>query len=217
MSEKKQNGKRGSVNFDIPLSEEQARAKEQILHHPFNFIIGEAGTGKTLLAVQIALDLVFKKEKSKIIITRPTVSTEDNGFIPGAYEEKIAPWLVPIDDNMRKVYTHSEKLDELKKAKIIEALPLAYFRGRTFDNAVCIIDEFQNINFSQLKMAIGRLGKDSIMIFCGDRHQIDLKIKTDSAVYGIDRIKNHPAVFVVELQQNHRHEAINDLLRLLSI
>ena len=95
---------KGAIKFSLVLSEEQKEAKTQILNHPFNFVIGKAGSGKTLLAVQTALDQFFKRKFNKIIITRPTVSTEDNGFLPGSEAEKMEPWLVPIRSNMRKVY-----------------------------------------------------------------------------------------------------------------
>ncbi len=88
---------KGTVKFSITLSEEQKLAKESILRHPFNFVVGNAGSGKTLLATQIALDQFFKREYNKIIITRPTVSTEDNGFLPGSEKEKMEPWLVLLD------------------------------------------------------------------------------------------------------------------------
>ena len=97
------NPPKGVVRFSISLSEEQKQAKEKILQTPFNFIIGKAGSGKTLLAVQTALDMFFKRTINKIVITRPTVSNEDNGFLPGSLEEKLEPWLVPIRSNMRKV------------------------------------------------------------------------------------------------------------------
>ncbi len=87
---------KGEINFSLTLSDEQKRAKELILQRPFNFLIGQAGSGKTLLAVQIALDMLFKRKVNKIVITRPTVSTEDNGFLPGSEKEKMEPWLVPI-------------------------------------------------------------------------------------------------------------------------
>ena len=95
---------KGNIRFSITLSEEQKLSKSQILNHPFNFVVGKAGSGKTLLAVQIALDMFFKRQVNKIVITRPTVSNEDNGFLPGSLEEKMEPWLVPIRSNMRKVY-----------------------------------------------------------------------------------------------------------------
>jgi phosphate starvation-inducible PhoH-like protein len=157
---------KGAVRFSISLSEEQKRAKTEILKHPFNFVVGKAGSGKTLLAVQVALDQFFKRQYNKIIITRPTISTEDNGFLPGSEREKMEPWLVPIRSNMRKVYNKPEKLEAMEKDETIELVSLAHFRGRTFDNSVVIVDEFQNLTRSQLAMAVGRLGKDSKMIFC---------------------------------------------------
>ena len=104
---------KGSVRFSLSLSEEQKSAKQAILHHPFNFIVGKAGSGKTLLACQIALDIFFKRQIDKIIITRPTISTEDNGFLPGSEIEKMEPWLVPIRSNMRKIYNKPLILDKM--------------------------------------------------------------------------------------------------------
>lgn len=129
------------VKFDIQLTEEQKLAKERILSTPYSFVTGMAGSSKTILSVQIALDLLFKKVVSKIIITRPTVGTEDNGFLPGTLQEKMDPWLVPIRSNMRKVYNKPEKLKTLEQEGDIEIIALTHFRGTTFDNAICIIDE----------------------------------------------------------------------------
>ena len=113
MDNKKKQPPKGNVKFNITLSEEQKIAKEQILNHAFNFIVGKAGSGKTLLAVQIALDMFFKRQYNKIIITRPTIATEDNGFLPGDEKEKLEPWLVPIMSNMRKVYNKPEKIQKM--------------------------------------------------------------------------------------------------------
>ena len=207
---------KGSVRFSLSLSPEQKSAKQAILHHPYNFIIGKAGSGKTLLAVQIALDQFFKRQYNKIIITRPTVSTEDNGFLPGSEKEKMEPWLVPIRSNMRKVYNKPQILEKMEKAEQIELVSLAHFRGRTFDNAVVIVDEFQNLTRSQLAMAIGRLGKDSKMIFCGDSYQIDLKDKNYSAYHDMAKLINSDYVYKCVLNDSHRHDAIEDLLELLN-
>ena len=207
---------KGSVKFSISLSAEQKAAKTQILKHPFNFIIGKAGSGKTLLAVQVALDMFFKKQINKIIITRPTISTEDNGFLPGSEREKMEPWLVPIRSNMRKVYNKLEKLEKMENSEEIELVSLAHFRGRTFDNAVVIVDEFQNLSRSQLSMAIGRLGKDSKLIFCGDSYQIDLRDKNWSAYHDMSKLVNSKYVYKTVLEDSHRHSAIADLLELLN-
>ena len=106
---------KGNIRFSISLSEEQKNAKTEILKHPFNFVVGKAGSGKTLLAVQVALDQYFKRQFNKIIITRPTVSTEDNGYLPGSEREKMEPWLVPIRSNMRKVYNKPDILEKMEK------------------------------------------------------------------------------------------------------
>ena len=207
---------KGAVRFSLSLSEEQKKAKAQILKNPYNFIVGKAGSGKTLLAVQIALDQFFKREFNKIIITRPTVSTEDNGFLPGSEREKMEPWLVPIRSNMRKIYNKPPVLEKMEKDEQIELVSLAHFRGRTFDSSVVIVDEFQNLTRSQLAMAIGRLGKDSKMIFCGDSYQIDLKDKNYSAYHDMAKLINSDYVYKCVLNDSHRHDAIDDLLELLN-
>ena len=207
---------KGEINFSLTLSEEQKRAKELILQRPFNFLIGQAGSGKTLLAVQIALDMLFKRKVNKIVITRPTVSTEDNGFLPGSEKEKMEPWLVPIKSNMRKVYDKPDILTKMEEEGNIELVSLSHFRGRTFENAVCIIDEFQNLTKAQLQMCVGRLGKNSIMIFTGDMQQIDLKIKSESAIHDVPKIEKSQFVNKIVLTENHRHEALNEILKMLN-
>ena len=207
---------KGPVRFSITLSEEQKKAKTQILKHPYNFIVGKAGSGKTLLAVQVALDQFFKREFNKIIITRPTISTEDNGFLPGSEKEKMEPWLVPIRSNMRKVYNKPLILEKMEKEEKIELVSLAHFRGRTFDNSIVIVDEFQNLTRSQLAMAIGRLGKDSKLLFCGDSYQIDLKDKNWSAYHDMSKLVNSDHVFKIVLEDSHSHRAIDELLELLN-
>ena len=207
---------KGAVRFSLSLSLEQKKAKTEILKHPFNFIIGKAGSGKTLLSVQIALDLFFKRQVDRIIITRPTISTEDNGFLPGSEKEKMEPWLVPIRSNMRKVYNKPPVLEKMEREEQIELVSLAHFRGRTFDNAIVVVDEFQNLTRPQLAMAIGRLGKDSKMIFCGDSYQIDLKDKNHSAYHDVAKLIESEYVYKAILEDNHRHSAINKLLELLN-
>ena len=207
---------KGSVRFSLSLSEEQKSAKQAILHHPYNFIVGKAGSGKTLLACQVALDMFFKKQINKIIITRPTVSTEDNGFLPGSEKEKMEPWIVPIKSNMRKIYNKPLILEKMEKNESIELCSLAHFRGRTFENAVVIVDEFQNLTRSQFRMALGRLGKNSTMIFCGDNQQIDLKDKNYSAIVDLPKIDNSQYVYKRVLLDNHRHIAIDEVFELLN-
>lgn len=204
------------IKFDIKLTDEQKKTKNTILSTPVNFIIGSEGTGKTMLGVNIALDLFFKREYSQIIITRPTVASEDFGYLPGDVKEKIAPFLVPIYENIRSVYGSTD----IKRAKIekhfnredIRILPIAFTRGVTYDNAIVIVDEFQNCTLSQLEMIIGRLGRNSKLIFTGSKNQIDLKKYSESSISILDKIKDNPFVSINILTKNHRHEAVESIL-----
>ena len=210
------NPPKGKVKFNLTLSEEQKDAKSNILYHPYNFVIGKAGSGKTLLAVQIALDMFFTRQVNKIIITRPTVSNEDNGYLPGSLNEKMEPWLVPIRSNMRKVYNKPDILAKMESEENIELVSLSHFRGRTFDDAIVVIDEFQNLTKQQLQMVLSRLGKESTMILCGDMQQIDLKHKNDSAIHEVAKLQGSEYVTKIILKDNHRHPALDDVLSLLN-
>ena len=206
---------KGKVKFSINLSEEQKMAKTNILYHPYNFVVGKAGSGKTLLAVQIGLDMFFQRKINQIIITRPTVSNEDNGYLPGSLDEKMEPWLVPIRSNMRKVYNKPTILEKMESNQQIELVSLSHFRGRTFENACVIVDEFQNLTKQQLSMVLGRLGKASTMILTGDPQQIDLRHLNDSAIHEVPKVKESKYVYAVTLLDNHRHESLDEILRLL--
>lgn len=206
---------KGPIKFKLSLNNEQKLAKSIILEKAYTFIKGPAGTGKTLLACQVGLDLVFKREMSQIVITRPTVGTEDNGFLPGSLTEKMEPWIIPIKSNMYKLY-NNKKIDSMFEEKQIEIISLSHFRGRTFDNCVCIVDEFQNLTRSQFKMALGRLGHNSIMIFCGDKEQIDLKNQNDSAIHEVSKLKDSEYTFSCVLETNHRHPAVAEVLEILT-
>ena len=103
----------------------------------------------------------------------------------------------------------------MREDGVIEIVSLEHFRGRTFENAICIIDEFQNLTKAQLSMVLSRLGKNSIMILAGDSRQIDLKYKQDSAVHEIPKLDVSAYVHVAKLLENHRNEAVSEILRLL--
>lgn len=201
------------IKFNLTLNEEQKLAKAEILNNTVTLLKGQAGSGKTLLACQIALDMFFNREIEKIVITRPSVEAADPiGFLPGSMKEKMDPWLAPIYANLYMLYS-KQAIDKMVENQDIEILPFAFVRGRTLVNSCVIVDESQNVNSQQTEMIVGRLGLNSKMIFCGDTSQIDLKNKKES---GIDFFKilesRVPGVRVITLTQNHRHPIVPDIL-----
>jgi phosphate starvation-inducible PhoH-like protein len=205
---------KGDIKFKIPLNEEQKIAKDIILSSPVTLIKGMAGSGKTMLACQIALDLIFRKDMEKLIITRPTVAKEDIGFLPGDLKDKMDPWLAPIYSNLHLLYD-KEKVEKLLVDGVIEIVPFAFMRGRTFPNSIVIVDECQNITHSQTEMMLGRLGKGGKMIFCGDLAQVDLYKKKDSGISFFNTLESRTDnVKIISLKKNHRHEAVEGILKI---
>jgi phosphate starvation-inducible PhoH-like protein len=200
------------IKFNISLNNEQKAAKEIILENPVTILKGMAGSGKTLVAVQTALDLLFTKQVEKIIITRPTVAKEDIGFLPGDIKEKMDPWLAPIYHNLYLLYS-KEKIDKEVEEGRIEILPFAFMRGRTFLNSFVVVDEAQNVTHTQMEMVLGRLGKGSWMAICGDLAQVDLKNKKETGFSFLSRVEEQvKGVRVVVLKQNHRHPIVEPIL-----
>jgi len=199
------------IKFKVNLNEEQKEAKQKILDNTITLLAGQAGSGKTLLACQIALDGLIRKLYEKIIITRPTVSKEEIGFLPGDLREKMDPWVQPIYQNLYILYD-KEKVNKFIEDGKIEIVPVSFMRGRTFVDSCVIVDEAQNVTHEQMEMIVTRLGLRSKMIICGDTHQIDLKKKEDSGfkyLYTASRkIKNLEAL---TLTSNHRNEIVEDL------
>jgi phosphate starvation-inducible PhoH-like protein len=203
---------KGPIKFNIQLNEEQKRVKATILANPITVLKGQAGSGKTLVAAQTALDLLFQKEVEKIVITRPTVSREDIGFLPGDIKEKMDPWLAPIYHNLYALYS-KEKIEKELELGNIEIVPFAFLRGSTFLNSFVIVDEAQNVTHPQMEAILGRLGTGSKMVICGDLSQVDLKDKRESGFSFLARIEEHVPGFKIEtLKQNHRHEIVPPVL-----
>ena len=204
---------KGPIRFQIQLNEEQKEAKALILENPITVLKGMAGSGKTLVATQVALDLLFRKEVKKVIITRPTVAKEDIGFLPGDIREKMDPWLAPIYHNLFMLYSQ-EKVEKEIEAGNIEIVPFAFMRGRTFVDAFVIVDEAQNVTHTQMETILGRLGKESKMVICGDMAQIDLKDKRQTGFSFLARIEEQVKGFkVFALQRNHRHDIVSPILK----
>ena len=146
------------------------------------FGVGPAGTGKTYLAMAMAITAFKNEEVSRIILTRPAIEAgEKLGFLPGDLQEKVDPYLKPLYDALNDVFG-PDQAAKLRERGIIEVAPLAYMRGRTLNNSMIIIDESQNATLPILKMALTRIGTGSKMILTGDVTQIDLSKETDSGL-----------------------------------
>lgn len=200
------------IKFKVQLNEEQKRAKEKILQNPITVLNGMAGSGKTLVAAQVALDMLFTRQVNKVIITRPTVSKESIGFLPGDIREKMDPWLAPIHHNLFMLYDEAKVRKEIELGNI-EIVPFAFMRGRTFVDSFVIVDEAQNVTHDHMETVIGRLGKGSKMVICGDLAQIDLKDKRETGFSFLARLEEQVEGFVTcSLAHNHRHDIVAPIL-----
>lgn len=201
------------IKFQLTLNEEQKEAKRLILNNAITVIKGKAGSGKTLVACQAALDMLFTRQIDSIVITRPTVSKEDIGFLPGSLAEKMDPWVSPIYANMYNLYK-KEKIDSIIAEGLVEIVPLSFMRGRTFLNSFIIVDEAQNVTHDQMEMILSRIGINSKMVICGDLRQNDLKVQSSTGFDFLCKLKGKVKEFdIIELQKNHRHSIVDDILR----
>lgn len=204
--------------FERKLNIEQKEADRLIEEKVLTVISGKAGSGKTLLSCYVALKKLANREIDSIVVTRPTVSTEDNGFLPGGIEDKLGPWIAPIYSNFRTIL-HNEKdptsielYDQLIQSKILEIVPLTFMRGRTFTNSFVIVDEAQNLTEEQSIMVTSRIGFGTKMVICGDLHQVDLRRKEQSGMWFINRLRESSNIGRYKLQKNHRHPVVDEIL-----
>lgn len=180
------------------------------------FAIGPAGTGKTLLAVQWAIEQLKFGEITKIVITRPAVSVdEQHGFLPGDLNQKMEPWTKPIMDVFAENFNAREITNMITEG-VIETSPLAYMRGRTFKNSIIIADEMQNATPSQMKMLLTRLGHGSKMVVTGDLQQADRPSNNGLLEFLqlYNNFENHRYVDICkfDVQDVERHEAVKEIL-----
>lgn len=198
-----------------PRTANQRKMVEAAMKNDMVFALGPAGTGKTYLAVALAVRALKNKQVKKIIITRPAVEAGENlGFLPGDLKEKIDPYLRPVYDALEEMIP-PEKLKFYQERNIIEVAPIAFMRGRTLNNAFVLVDEAQNTTAGQMKMILTRLGPNSKMIVTGDKSQIDLPCRQQSGLLEAIRIlQGVEGISFVELQERDvvRHKLVKHII-----
>lgn len=181
---------------------------------------GPAGTGKTLLAMQAAIQALKQNLISRIVVTRPAVGVENekHGFLPGDLTRKMEPWVKPLFDVLHEYYTPRDTLNMLEN-EIIEICPLAFMRGRTFKNSLIIADEMQNATPNQMKMLLTRIGEGSRIVVTGDVKQTDRKEGENGLLDFnnlVNKFRNSEHVGVVEFTgaDIERHPAVEEVLKI---
>ncbi|MBQ1751627.1 MAG: PhoH family protein [Bacteroidales bacterium] len=180
------------------------------------FALGPAGTGKTYIAIALAVRALKNREIKRIILTRPAVEAGERlGFLPGDLKDKLDPYLQPLYDALEDMIP-SRKLQEFMADGIIQIAPLAYMRGRTLDRACVILDEAQNTNIGQLKMFLTRMGTSAKFIVTGDATQIDLPRKSDSGlIQGINLLKGIKGIKTIMFSNDDivRHPLVTKIVK----
>jgi phosphate starvation-inducible PhoH-like protein len=194
----------------------QKRYVDAIRNHDMVFAIGPAGTGKSFLAVAMAVSALMKREAARIVLTRPAVEAGERlGFLPGDLHEKVHPYLRPLYDALYDML-EAEKVASLMEKGAIEVAPLAYMRGRTLNDSFIILDEAQNSTAEQMKMFLTRLGFNSKMVITGDITQIDLPSSRGSGLVEVQTIlRGVPEIKFVYFSDQDvvRHQLVSSIIR----
>ena len=205
---------KGDITYKVSLTEEQRDVKRECFNYKINIITGDAGTSKTFTACQIALDMLFKRQIDRITVMRPTVATEDIGFMPGDSRSKMEGWVIPIIENFKTLYDKN-KIEKLLEEETIRILPLQFCQGVTFYNELTLLDEGQNCTKEQMNMVMTRVGRGSTLLITGDIRQNQLKNKSLSGFKELLDLQGKTSLIGFhELKENYRDPVVREVLEL---
>ena len=203
--------RKSDIKYSVTLNEEQKLAKQLIIDNQIVIVTGRAGSGKSLVCAQAALDFLMKKQCNHIYVTRATIEVGSSlGFLPGDLEDKFNPYLEAFQENLEKCYDKL-KIQELVKAKKVVAYPVQFIRGKTIDD-VLVVEEAQNLSKGEMLAILTRLGKSGKIIINGDNEQKDIKESYTGLSYAIDISKKIEGIEWIKLKANHRSDLVGKIL-----
>jgi phosphate starvation-inducible protein PhoH and related proteins len=205
--------RKGDIKYNVTLNEEQKDAKSLIIENQIVIVTGRAGSGKSLICAQTALDFLMTKQCDSILVTRAAVEVGSSlGFLPGSLEEKFNPYLEAFQENLTKCYDPIKILDLVKSKKIM-AFPTQFIRGKTIDD-ILVVEEAQNLSKGEMLAILTRLGKTGKIIINGDNEQNDTKNTYTGLSYVIDLSKKIDEIKWIKLKANHRSDLVGKILDL---
>jgi phosphate starvation-inducible PhoH-like protein len=194
--------RKSEIKYQVTLNEEQKEAKQLIIDNQIVIVTGRAGSGKSLICAQTALDFLMKKQCEHILVTRAAVEVGASlGFLPGDLKDKFDPYLEAFQENLAKCYD-SVKILELIKLGKIKALPVQFIRGKTVDD-VLVVEEAQNLTKAEMLAILTRLGKTGKIIINGDNEQKDIRDEYNGLSYVIELSKKIEEIKWIKLKTNH--------------
>ena len=203
--------RKGDIKYNVTLNDEQKLAKHLIIDNLIVIVTGRAGSGKSLVCAQAALDFLMKKQCDHVYVTRATIEVGGSlGFLPGDLEDKFNPYLEAFQENLEKCYDRV-KIQELVKNKKVVAYPVQFIRGKTIDD-ILVVEEAQNLSKGEMLAILTRLGKTGKIIINGDNEQKDIKESYTGLSYAIDISKKIEGIEWIKLKANHRSDLVGKIL-----
>jgi phosphate starvation-inducible protein PhoH and related proteins len=203
--------RKNDIKYNVALNEEQKQAKQLIIDYQIVIITGRAGSGKSLVGAQTALDFLNKKQCDKILVTRSAIEVGRSlGFLPGSLDDKFNPYMEALIENLYKCMDPI-KIDAFVKDGKIDALPVQFIRGKTIDD-ILIVEEAQNLTKAEMLAILTRLGKTGKIVINGDNEQQDTKEAISGLSYAIELSKKIEGIKWIKLKENHRSDLVGQIL-----
>jgi len=203
--------RKSDIHYNITLNEEQKHAKQLILDNQIVVVTGRAGSGKSLVCAQVALDFLMTKQADIVLVTRAAIEVGNSlGFLPGDLKDKFDPYLEAFQENLMMCYDKVRILEYIK-AQQIKAFPVQFIRGKTVED-VLVVEEAQNLTKGEMLALLTRLGKTGKIIINGDNEQKDIKDTYNGLSYVIELSKKIEGIEWIKLKENHRSDLVGKIL-----